>query len=105
MGIICYGCHNFRNKIKAAVKNRLTDFELEQEMLKSHEHLLKTGKALEVKREKIVGWLCKKCALKATSVVKERPFGMGWRDAWRLRNNPTAAQAWKDQRLEMEIAK
>ena len=102
-GIICYGCHQFRNNIKAAVKNRLNEQELEQEMLRAHTHLLKTGKAIEVKREKIVGWLCMKCSIKAHPVVKERPFGLGWRDAFRWKDNPDNFRIWKEQRLEMEI--
>lgn len=105
MGLYCYGCHNFRNKFKASVKNRLTEKELELEMIKAHNVLIETGRVVEVKREKIVGWLCKKCAIKQTNAVKERPFGMGWRQAFNLRNHPEAVQAWKDQRLEMEIKK
>jgi hypothetical protein len=105
MGLYCHGCHNWRNKFKAVVKNRLTDNELELEMIKAHNILIETGKVVEVKREKIIGYLCKKCSIKAVTSVKERPFGMGWRQAFNLRNNPEAIQAWKDQRLEMEIAK
>jgi hypothetical protein len=104
-GLLCYGCHNLRNKMKAAVKKVLTDFELEQEMLRNHELLVKTGHAVNIKREKIIGWLCKKCSIKATNAVKERPFGMGWREAFNFRNDPKYVQAWKDQRLEMEIGK
>lgn len=104
MGLICYGCHNFRNKIKASVKERLTPDELEQAMLKAHNDFLSTGRQVEVKREKIIGWLCMKCSIKAHPVVKERPFGLGWRDAFRWRNDPKRIQMWKDSRLEMEIA-
>ena len=103
-GVICYGCHQFRNNIKASVKNILNSQELEQEMLKAHTHLLKTGNVIEIKREKIIGWLCMKCSIKAHPVVKDRPFGMSWREAFRLKDNPKSIQIWKDQRLEMEIA-
>lgn len=105
MGLYCYGCHNWRNKMKSAIKNRLTESELELEMLKAHNTLLETGRVIEVKREKIIGWLCKKCSIKQTDAVKERPFGMGWREAFKFRNDPKLIQTWKDQRLEMEIKK
>ena len=103
MGLYCYGCHNFRNKFKAAVKNRLNDRELELEMIRAHNVLIETVRVVEVKREKIVGWLCKKCSIKATDVVKSRPDGLGWRQAFSWRDNPKALQVWKDQRLEASI--
>jgi hypothetical protein len=81
----------------------LNERELELEMIRAYNVLIETGRVVEVKREKIVGWLCKKCSIKATDVVKERPEGMGWREAFRLRGNPKAIQTWKDQRLEIDI--
>ena len=104
MGLYCYNCHNWRNKFKAAIKNRLNELELELEMIKAHNVLVETGRVVEVKREKIIGWLCKKCSVKATDVVKSRPEGLGWRQAFSWRNHPTALQTWKEQRLSTELA-
>jgi hypothetical protein len=80
MGLYCYQCHNWRNKFSAAIR--------------------------EKEDNRIVGYLCKKCAIKNVQTVKDRPFGMGWwRLAFKLKDNPQAIQVWKDQRLEMEIKK
>lgn len=98
MGLYCKGCGNWRNKFKAVVRERLSS--IQQQM----EDFLAAEQNRKPVNTKVVGYLCKKCSVKAVDAVKNRPFGLSWRDAFKWRDHPTALQAWKNHRLEREIA-
>lgn len=60
MPLICFDCHNKRNKMASPVFTKPTNPNIEP---------------------KIIGWCCVKCFKKRK--VVERPKGVGWRTAWR----------------------